>query len=37
VLRRCKSLKTVVVGYGGPDRLAAQDFWKRFDAGEFKR
>jgi hypothetical protein len=36
VLRQCKSLKTIVIGLKGPDRLAAQDFWKKFDAGEFK-
>jgi Leucine-rich repeat (LRR) protein len=36
VLRQCKSLKTIVIGLKGPDRLAAQDFWKQFDAGEFK-
>lgn len=36
VLRQCKTLKTIVIGYKGSDRLAAQDFWKKFDAGEFK-
>jgi hypothetical protein len=36
VLRQCKSLKTIVIGLKGPDRLAAQDFWKESDAGEFK-
>ena len=37
VLRECKSLKTIVIGLKGSDRLAAQDFWKKCDAGEFKR
>ena len=36
VLRQCKSLKTIVIGQEDRDRLAAQDFWKKFDAGEFK-
>jgi hypothetical protein len=36
VLRQCKSLKTIVIGPKVPDRFAAQDFWKKFDAGEFK-
>ena len=34
VLRQMKSLKAIRVR-GGP-RLAAEDFWKRYDAGEFK-
>src|SRR5262249_38613665 len=36
VLRECKSLKTIVVGSKAPDRLAAPDFWKKVDAGEFQ-
>jgi hypothetical protein len=36
ILRQCKSLKTIVIGVKGPDRLTAQDFWKKVDAGEFK-
>jgi hypothetical protein len=36
VIRQCKSLKTIVIGLKGSDRLAAEDFWKKFDAGEFK-
>ena len=36
VLRQCKTLKTIVIGLKGPDRLAAQEFWKKIDAGEFK-
>jgi internalin A len=36
VIRQCKTLKTIVIGYKGSDRLAAQDFWKKFDAGDFK-
>jgi hypothetical protein len=36
VLRQCKSLKTIVIGQEEHDRLAAQDFWKKLDAGEFK-
>jgi hypothetical protein len=36
VIRRCKSLKTIVIGYKGTDKFTAQDFWKKFDAGEFK-
>ncbi len=35
-IRQCKTLKTIVIGYKGSDRLAAQDFWKKLDAGEFK-
>jgi hypothetical protein len=35
-LRRCKTLKSIVIGYEPADRLAPQDFWKKFDAGEFK-
>jgi hypothetical protein len=37
VLRQCKSLNTIVIGLKSSDRLAAQDFWKQCDAGEFKR
>ena len=36
VLRECKSLKTIIVGEKASDVLAAQDFWKKVDAGEFK-
>ena len=36
VLRPCKNLKTVVIGAKNTDRLTAQDFWKKLDAGEFK-
>jgi hypothetical protein len=36
VLRQCKSLKAIVIGPKASDRLAVQDFWKKFDAGEFK-
>jgi hypothetical protein len=35
-LRRCKTLKAIVIGYKPADRLAPEDFWKKFDAGEFK-
>jgi hypothetical protein len=35
-LRPCKSLKTIVIGTKASDRLVAQDFWKKLDAGEFK-
>jgi hypothetical protein len=34
-LRQCKSLKTVIIGEKAVDVLAAQDFWKKVDAGEF--
>src|SRR5580692_2322754 len=36
VIRQCKSLKTILVGEKTSDGLAAQDFWKKYDAGEFK-
>jgi Leucine-rich repeat (LRR) protein len=36
ILRACKNLKTVIVGEKASDILTAQDFWKKFDAGEFK-
>jgi len=36
VLRACKSLKTVIVGEKASDILTAQNFWKKFDAGDFK-
>ena len=36
VLRACKSLKTVIVGEKASDVLKVEDFWKKFDAGEFK-
>jgi len=36
VLRQCKSLKTIVIGAKATDKLTAQDFWKKFDAEEFK-
>jgi hypothetical protein len=35
-LRACKNLKTVVIGVKNTDRLTAQDFWKKLDAGEFR-
>jgi Leucine-rich repeat (LRR) protein len=35
-LRACKRLKTVIVGEKASDILAAQDFWKKVDEGEFK-
>jgi hypothetical protein len=35
-LRQCKSLKTIVTGSKASDTFAAQDFWKKVDAGEFK-
>jgi hypothetical protein len=36
VLRQSKSLKTVVIGEKAADALAAKEFWKLVDAGEFK-
>lgn len=33
-IRQMKSLKTIVVT--GPDRIPAENFWKRYDAGDFK-
>jgi hypothetical protein len=36
VLRQCRSLKTISIGQEDRDRLAAPDFWKKFDVGEFK-
>jgi hypothetical protein len=36
VLRPCQSLKTIVIGGKATDKLTAEDFWKKLDAGEFK-
>jgi hypothetical protein len=36
VLRPCKSLKKIIIGEKGTDTLAAKDFWRMVDAGEFK-
>ncbi len=36
VIRPCKSLKTIVIGPKDSDKLAAPEFWKKVDAGEFK-
>lgn len=36
-LRKSKTLKTIVIGYHPSERLAATDFWKKFDAGEIKQ
>jgi hypothetical protein len=36
VLRRCKTLKAIVIGYKNTDRHAPEEFWKKLDAGEFK-
>jgi hypothetical protein len=36
VLRQMKSLKTIGVAWAADSRWPAADFWKKFDAGEFK-
>jgi hypothetical protein len=36
VLRSMKSLRAIVVGNGPTDRYATEQFWKKYDAGEFK-
>ena len=35
-LRSLKGLKTIWVGVNPTDRLTAEQFWKKYDAGEFK-
>jgi len=29
-------MKTIVIGWKAQERFAAQDFWKKLDAGEFE-
>jgi hypothetical protein len=36
VLREMPSLKTVVV-HPGPQTFSVEEFWKRYDAGEFAK
>ena len=36
VLRPMKSLKIIGIGYDRRDMLATAEFWKKYDAGEFK-
>lgn len=36
VLRHMKSLKIIVLSLDAKDQLTAVEFWKRYDAGEFK-
>ena len=36
VLRQMKSLKTIGIDWMGNVRWPAEEFWKRYDAGEFK-
>jgi len=37
ILRQMKSLKTIGVGWGGDkDTFSPEQFWKRYEAGEFK-
>ena len=37
ILRQMKSLKTIGVGWGGDkDTFPPEQFWKRYEAGEFK-
>ncbi len=35
VIRQCQGLKKIIVGEKPSDVLAAQDFWRKFDVGEF--
>jgi serine/threonine protein kinase len=37
VLRRMKSLKTIAVGWNAKERYSAEDFWTKYDKGEFKK
>src|SRR5262249_7482768 len=36
VLRRMTSLKTIIVSVEKREKYTPEEFWKRFDAGEFK-
>jgi hypothetical protein len=36
VLRQMKSLKTIGIRGWAKDRLSPEEFWKKYDAGEFK-
>lgn len=36
ILRRMASLKTIVVGTEKREKLTPEEFWKKYDAGEFK-
>jgi hypothetical protein len=36
VLRQMKSLKTIAVGRDAKDTFLASEFWKKYDAGDFK-
>lgn len=37
VLKEMKSLKTIGISGHGKDRLPADEFWKKYDAGEFSK
>jgi hypothetical protein len=37
VLRQMKSLKTIGIGWGAEARWSANDFWKKYDSGEFNK
>jgi serine/threonine protein kinase len=37
VLRRMTSLKTIIVGVERREKYTPEEFWKRFDAGEFNK
>jgi hypothetical protein len=37
ILRQMKSLKTIGIGWGAETRWSANDFWKKYDSGEFNK
>ena len=37
VLRQMKSLKTIGIGWQAMDRFSPDEFWKKYDAGEFNK
>lgn len=37
MLRQMKSLKVIGIGYDRRDMLRSDEFWKRYDAGEFAK
>jgi len=36
VLRQMKSLKTISIGWDVKEKFTPNEFWKKYDAGEFK-
>ncbi|MGA2031345.1 MAG: hypothetical protein ABSG68_03745, partial [Thermoguttaceae bacterium] len=37
LIRQMKSLKTITVSYGQADVFPSDEFWKKYDAGEFNK